>query len=209
MKAFRVMGRVLKATYDELFLCIYMSVVWWLGVVLIVTAAPATMGINHVANRVANYKRVDMGFFWDGAKQHFWQGWFTLLLLIIAPIALLLNIRFYMGMDGWLQFAAFLWAWALFFFILFAQYLFPLMWQQDEPRMGLMLRNALILMLRNPLYSILMILFMLVLAVVSVLLAVPLVLLLPAMLALAGNFSLTGLLQKDGLAPEPPEVPRP
>ena len=41
MKAFTVMGRVLKATYEELFLCVYMSVLWWLGTVLIVTAAPA------------------------------------------------------------------------------------------------------------------------------------------------------------------------
>jgi uncharacterized membrane protein YesL len=209
MKAFRVMGRVLKATYDELFLCIFMSVVWWIGIILIFTAAPATMGINHVANRIANYKRVDMDFFWAGAKQHIWQGWITLLLMLVVPAALLLNIRFYLGASGWLQIAAFLWAWALLFFLLFVQYLFPLLWQQDEPRLGLMLRNALILTLRNPLYTFLMSLFILVLTIISVLLAVPLVLLLPAMLALAGNFSLAGLLQKEGLAPEPPSVPRP
>ena len=40
MKAFTVMGRTIKAVYEELFLCVYLSLLWWLGTVLIVTAAP-------------------------------------------------------------------------------------------------------------------------------------------------------------------------
>ena len=42
MKAFTIMGRTLKAAWDELFLCVFMSVVWWVGTILILPAAPVT-----------------------------------------------------------------------------------------------------------------------------------------------------------------------
>ena len=38
MKAFLIMGRVIKATYEELFLVVGLSVAWWAGTLLIVTA---------------------------------------------------------------------------------------------------------------------------------------------------------------------------
>ena len=47
------MGRVLKATYEELFLCVMMSGLWWVGQILIITAAPATMGMHAAVNRIA------------------------------------------------------------------------------------------------------------------------------------------------------------
>ena len=68
MKAFVVMGRVLKAAYEDLFLCVFMSIAWWIGVVPVVTIPLVIMGMQNVGNRIANYKRVDNGFFWEGAR---------------------------------------------------------------------------------------------------------------------------------------------
>lgn len=205
MKAFIVMGRVLKATYEELFLCVYMSVLWWLGTILVVTAAPAMVGINHVFNQPANYKRVDSGFFWDGAKQHIGKGWILYLIMVVAPIALGFNVWFYIQGEGlWRAFAIF-WIWVFLLSLMIGQYVFPLFWQQDDKDVKMVLRNAAILAVRYPLYSFLMLLFHLLLIVLSVALTLPVLILTPAMLSLSGNFALVGALQEMDLAPQPPE----
>lgn len=206
MKAFIVMGRVFKATYEELFLCVYMSVLWWLGTVLIVTAAPAMSGINNVFNQPANYKRVDSGFFWDGAKQNIGKGWILFLILVIVPIALAFNAWFYLQGEGlWRAFAVF-WIWVFLLSLMIGQYLFPLYWQQDEKDLKMVLRNAAILAVRFPLYSFLMLIFQILLMALSIALTLPILILTPSMLSLSGNFALVGALQEMDLAPHPPET---
>jgi len=206
MKAFMVMGRVLKAAYDELFLCVFMSVVWWGGTLLVVTAAPATLGVNNVANRMANYKRVDSSFFWEAARSYMGRGWLLSLVSLLLPIIIGVSIVFYLGAAGWLRLLAFVCMWLLLFALMIGQYFFPLFWQQDEPDIRLILRNAALLALQNPLYSFLMLVFQLLLIAISIAITLPLFLLTPALIALCGNFALAGLLQEMGLAPEPPVV---
>ena len=207
MKAFVVMGRVLKAAYEDLFLCVFMSIAWWIGLLPIVTIAPVIMATNRVANRIANYKRVDNSFFWEALRQHIGRGWLMVLLTLGVPAAVVFNIWFYANSQGYLRIVGVAWLWMLLLVIMISQYFIPLFWQQDEPSIKLALRNATILALRNPLYTLLILLFQLVLLALSVGLPLPLVLLWPALAALTGNFALTGLLQEMGLAPEPPEAP--
>lgn len=206
MKAFTVMGRVLKATYEELFLCVYLSLLWWLGQLLVVTAAPAMMGINKAFNEVANYRRVDTGYFWDGAKKEVGKGWILYLLFLLVPVGIGFNFWFYIRAEGLWQAFAIFWLWAFVTVLMIGQYVFPLMWQQDEPSLKLALRNAALLVARHPLYSFLMLIFELLLLLLGVGLALPLLILTPAMLSLSGNFALNGLLQEMGMAPEPPVI---
>ncbi|MEZ4735360.1 MAG: hypothetical protein R3E79_50350 [Caldilineaceae bacterium] len=207
MKAFVVMGRILKAAYEDLFLCVFMSIAWWIGLLPLVTIAPVTMATNCVANRIANYKRVDNSFFWEGLRQHIGKGWLLMLIYLGVPAAIVFNIWFYANSQGYLRIIGVAWLWMLLLSFMISQYVFPLFWQQDEPSIKLALRNAAILALRHPLYSLLMLIFQVVLLALSVGLTLPLVLLWPALAALTGNFALAGLLQEMGLAPEPPEAP--
>lgn len=207
MKAFVVMGRVLKAAYEDLFLCVFMSIAWWIGLLPIVTIAPVTMATNRVANRIANYKRVDNSFFWEGLRQHIGRGWLLMFITLGVPAAVVFNIWFYANSQGYLRIVGVAWMWMLLLVLMISQYLFPLFWQQDEPSIKLALRNSAILALRHPLYTLLILLFQLLLLALSVGLTLPLVLLWPALTALTGNFALAGLLQEMGLAPEPPEAP--
>jgi hypothetical protein len=244
MKAFTIMGRVLKAAYDDLFLCVFLSVAWWacpivlllvigalaeygagsitafsaaLGLagiallLLLVLAAqpPVVMGIQHVANRLANYKRADSGFFWEGLRYQIRRGYLLFLACLGIPAAIAFNFVWYFNSQGWWQIISVIWLWLFLFSLMAGQYVFPLFWQQDEPNVWLAIRNALLLALQNPLYSFLMLLFQLILLLISVALTLPLILLAPALLALTGNYALTGLLQEMGLAPQPPDAPLP
>jgi uncharacterized membrane protein YesL len=206
MKAFVVMGRTLKAAYDELFLCVFLSLMWWLGTVLIVTAAPATVGLHQVANRIANYKRVDSSFFWEAARMNIGRGWLLYLINLLVPIIIVTSIFFYLGTTGWLRVLGFVCIWLFIFVLMISQYYYPLFWQQDEPDIRLILRNAVLLALQHPLYTFLMLLFQLVLIGLSVAITLPLFLLAPALIAISANFALTGMLQEMGLAPQPPQA---
>ncbi len=201
MKAFVVMGRTLKAVYDELFLCVFLSLIWWLGTVLIVTAAPATVGLHQVANRIANYKRVDSSFFWEAARMQIGRGWSLYLINLVIPIIIFTSIFFYLSTTGWLRILGFVCIWLFVFVLMISQYYFPLFWQQDEPDIRLILRNSVLLALQHPLYTFLMLLFQIVLLALSTAITLPLILLAPALIAISANFALTGMLQEIGLAP--------
>jgi uncharacterized membrane protein YesL len=206
MKAFRIMGRVFKATYEELFLVVGLSVTWWIGTLLILTAPMTTAGVQNVANRIANYKRANFDFFWSGARSHIGRGVLLFLLLVLAPPLVWFSIIFYFEQQGWLVLFGVLMAWVLLLVLAGGQYFYPLYWQQSEPNLKLVLRNGLLLAIRHPFYSLLMLLFQLLLIALSFALVVPVMLLLPGMIALTQNFALVGLLQEMDLAPQPPEM---
>lgn len=205
MKAFVVMGRTLKAVYDELFLCVFLSLIWWLGTILILPAAPATVGLHQVANRIANYKRVDSSFFWEAARMNIKRGWLLYLINLLVPIIIATSVFFYLSATGWLRILGFVCIWLFVFVLMISQYYFPLFWQQDEPDIRLILRNSVLLALQHPLYTFLMLLFQLVLLAVSIAITLPLFLLAPALIAISANFALAGMLQEVGLAPLPPQ----
>jgi protein-S-isoprenylcysteine O-methyltransferase Ste14 len=206
MKAFFIMGRVIKATYEELFLVVGLSVAWWAGTLLIVTAPMTTAGVQNVANRIANYKRSNFDFFWSGARTHIGRGVLLFFILLLAPPLVVFSINFYFQQQGWLVLFGILMAWVLLILLMGGQYFFPLFWQQNEPDLKLIVRNGLLISVRHPLYSILMLLFQGVLIALSFVLVVPVMLLLPGMIALSQNFALVGLLQEMDLAPQPPEM---
>ena len=115
MKAFVVMGRTLNAAYDDLFLCVFLSIMWWIGTILILPAAPATAGLHYVANRIANYKRVDTSFFWEGARMYIGRGWLLYLINLLLPVIILTSIVFYLGTTGWLRVLGFICIWLFIF----------------------------------------------------------------------------------------------
>jgi hypothetical protein len=209
MKAFIVMGRSLKALYDELFLWVWLSVLWWVGTFLIVTAAPVTLGLHRAANRVANYKRVDSGFFYESARSHIGGGWLLYALTILMFVGVVLNIAFYLNSPAsWMQLVGIIFIWILILLLMASQYFFPFFWQQDEPSIKLVLRNALLLAIRYPLYTFLMLVFQILLILISFVTVLPIFLLMPAAVVVSANFALVGLLQEMGLAAQPPEIDR-
>ena len=206
MKAFTIMGRTIKGAYEEFFLVVGLSLVFWAGTLLVITAPMTWAGIHLVGNRIANYRRVNFSFFWEGAKQHIGRGVLLWLLVVLAPPIMVSSVNFYLSNGGWMVVPGFVTLWLLVLALLAGQYFSPLFWQQTEPAITLILRNGLLLVLRHPLYSFLMLLFQILLIVVSVLLVVPLLLLLPGLLILSHNYALVGLLQEMDLAAEPPEM---
>lgn len=208
MKAFPIMWRIIKAAYEDLFLVVGISVLWWAGVVLVVTAGPATAGLHAAANRLANYRRSATEFFWSEAKRYPVKAWIMLGTILISFVLIAFNIWFYTNSTDWLRVVSIVWWWIMLFYLMLAQYLFPLLCQQDEPNIRTAMRNAVVLTLRAPLYTLFALLFQIALFALCAALLAPVILLMPGLLALSSNFFLTGLLEEMGLT-EPPPQPAP
>lgn len=205
MNAFRIMGRVFKALYEELFPMLGFSALWWASLLLVLPAGAATGGLQAVANRMANYKRIDSSYFWGAVRSSWLRSTITFWLLLLVPIMMWASILFYLWGEGWMPMLGVALGWVLLLTLMVGQYVFPFLWQQDEPNLRMALKNGLVLAIRSPLYSILMVAFQTLLIIVSTLLVIT-ILVLPALIALSGNFALTGLLQEMELAPQPPEI---
>jgi len=201
-----MMWRVLKAAWEDLFTLVAVSALWWAGVLLIVTAAPATLGLNAVTNRFANYKRSGTEFFWSEAKRYPGKAWILFGTMLVVLVLIVFNLWFYANSQGWWRYISVVWFWVLLFYLMAAQYLFPLLCQQDAPEIRTALRNAAVLSLRAPLYAFLALLFQLLLLVLCSLLLAPIILLWPGLASLSANIFLVGLLQEMGLAEQPPVV---
>lgn len=194
-----------QSAYEELFLCVGMSLLWWAGLFLVVTGAPATMGIDMSptdrqtinGQTVVSFGKAHASIC---ARVSFSSGFRSLChphlpsMFGSMPIVKAGSVS-----SRWSGFGFYYW-------LLISQYLFPLFWQQDEPNIRLAFRNAALLTAKYPLYSLLLFLFQILLIFICVAVVLPLPLLLPAMIALAQNFGTLGLLQEMGLAPEPPEA---
>ncbi len=208
MKAFPVIIRIFKSVYEELFLCVAVSLLWWVGVLLIVPAGPVTLGLHSVANRAANYRRTSLDFFWAEARAHPGRSWGMLGLLLLVAALISSNIYFYgLNQAGWARVVTVAWLWVALFYLLMAQYLFPLFCQQSDRRIRTAARNAALLAVRSPIYSLVALLFQLLLIGLCLALFLPALLLMPALIALSSNFFLTGLLQEMGMADAPPAAP--
>ncbi len=204
MKAFVAVGRALRALYDDLFAYMWLSLLWWLGLVLVLPAGPATLALQRVANRSANYKRVDTSDFLPTMRQNIWPSWLLFGGNLLALVGVVVNIFFYLSRPGWSLIAAIVWGWVLILMLLMGQFLLPLFWQQDDRRPLLVVRNAVILSFRRPLFSLLLLLLQLILLTISAIIPIFLVLTTPAMIALIGNFGMAYLLQEMDMAPLPP-----
>ncbi len=235
MKAFRVIWRAIRLVYEDLLLYVVLSALWWLGaapllfavyaffqalgtglalwwagvllgILLSPLSSAATVGLHRVANRAANYRRIGSSFFWEGARRYLLKGWILYVGNGLLVAGVLFNTRFYLASAPlWMRVIGIAWIWALLLVLMLGQYTFPLLWQQDEPHLGLILRNALILAMRSPLYSFILLVYQLLVIVASVIFPLLLFLITPALIAVTANVALVTLLQEMGLAPPPPE----
>lgn len=234
MKAFSVLWTSIKTIYDELFLYVWLSMLWWAGPVLSVSAGagldaltggsarllvsgitglllfltmpPLTAALYRVANRSANYRRVDSSFFWEVVRKPPLQAWLLLLVILVMVGGLAINIRFYFSFANWVQALGVLFIWILLLALMAGQFLYTLYWQQDADNRGLRLlvRNAFVLAVRFPLHSVLLLVLQAVMLILFSLLAIPLFLFGPALVAVMSNTGMVSMLQEMGLAPPPP-----
>ena len=171
---FRVFWEALKGLWEELFLLILMNIVTVLLALPVVTFPPALAGLWNAANLVAKGKSIHWSDYFEGFRNYFWKAWKLALLDILVAVIVFTNIRFYT--PGIAPFkispTLSLWLQALFvgiasLWLVIQVYPMALLLEQEDQRLRVALRNAAVLFVANPGFTIVLVVLLLVVAAVS------------------------------------------
>jgi uncharacterized membrane protein YesL len=149
MAAWHLLGETL--IHDIRFTGIYLvgfNLLWVLCSVPIITLPPATAALYVVTQQLAKRQRVSHNDFFRAMLKYAVVSWRWGLLNIAAVLVLWTNFWFFSRLD-----AAFLNALVLglgLAWLLIQMYCFPILLEQQQPSVRQALRNALVLCLRHP-----------------------------------------------------------
>lgn len=151
---FRLFWSWLVDSFYVFFDLLVINLLWLVSCLPLVTAPSATLALFYAANQAARGLPGGWGAFWHGFRRDFrlslrWGLLNAALLLVLAS-----NVIFYGRFEEtigslarWGQgfFASLVWVWGLV-----QLYALPLLMEQDDRRLRLALRNSLVLVGRNP-----------------------------------------------------------
>jgi uncharacterized membrane protein YesL len=143
-----------------------------LGIFLIVLMTigpnPAASGIHLWANRLVKEERVEFSLFWDGLRTYLWKSIRLFLISLIGFSLLFVNAFFYLRSDvAALQLFGIVWLYAIYFWTSMQIYQLPLLIEQEDKRLWLVLRNSFFLSLSNFLTTFVVVVICTILTVIS------------------------------------------
>jgi uncharacterized membrane protein YesL len=216
MRAFLVTWRSLLSVYNELFLLIGMSLLWWLtggfflalavlvgwpmlyiggpwwlAPIIAIPVGPATAALAHVTHRVARELRADRSFFFEGFREYWKRALGVSAILAVVTSVLTLNLLFYVSRpEPFVQALSLLFILLIVYWFSVQIYAFPILVGMKEPSVLGTIKMALVMAFANPLFSVLLVVIAALLTGLSIVLAVLVVLIWPAMMLLLGSHSL-------------------
>jgi len=200
--ALRVFREALRDTCDELFLLVLMNLVTVLLMLPVVTAPPALAALWAVGNRVARGEAAGWGDYFRAFCEHFGRAWAVAGLHLVALAGVGTNLWFYTPGNNpfnlspqlslYIQAA---WGGMGILWLLFSQYLFPLILEQEDQRLRVALRNAAVLLATRPGFSATLLALTILVGLVSALFTVPWLVITLAFLSVLTNDAVLRLLK--------------
>lgn len=127
----------------------------------ILAGGPAMAGVHCLTNPIPHEKRIEFSYFWEGFKRYYLKSWQILGLWVGGTVIMATNIWFYrMWWQQGTQIAivpVILFLWITVLWLAIEPYLFPLLLEQEDKRVLLIFKNAILLALANPGFTVLLI----------------------------------------------------
>lgn len=193
--AFQTIFATFRDLWDEMFILIVCNLLWTLAVIPVVTLPAATGAIFYLTHRIASGRAVSLADFKHGFRAYFRQSSLLGLLSVLVILILSVNFTFYGRFSGMpFRLIQVMFVYLLGIWLLMQLYMFPLLLEQEMPSLRLAGRNALVLVMRHPVFSMIIGMTALVIIVLSAVLTLPVLILLTSTLALLGNRAVLALL---------------
>ncbi len=132
-----------------------------LTLIAILAGGPAMAGVHNLTNPIPHERRIEFSYFWEGFRRYYLKSWQTLGLWVVGVVTLAVNIWFYrMWWQQGTQIAivpVILFLWIMVLWLGIQPYLFPLLMEQEDKRVLLVFKNAILLALVNPGFTVLVI----------------------------------------------------
>lgn len=178
VRAFRAFWRAVKDIFDEFLLMAICNVLWSLislpllvvsnilllttgvwpaiavGLLAVLPLAPATAGFYVIAQRTTEGRVSKVGDFFAGMRRYALPAWRTLGVWAIGLVIILVDLSFYMGVDNFIgSLILGLWFYLLVVWLGLLIYIFPLMLLQERPDLRTIARNALLMTVGRPIFT--------------------------------------------------------
>ncbi|MEX2540991.1 MAG: hypothetical protein WD314_04255 [Trueperaceae bacterium] len=157
MSAFPVFVRALGDWWRDWVNMAMLNLAWMLCWLTVILGPPATFVAYRVANDFAHERTLYPRELAGMLRRYFLVSWAWFLLQLVVVVAVLLNLHFYGSLNsrlgGALQGATLVVAGV---WLLLQMYALPYLMEQGRPGLRLALRNALLTVLANPLYALVM-----------------------------------------------------
>jgi len=196
MKAFKVFWSSLGSFYYDMGTLALGNLIYLVLTASVVAAGPALAGLYDLTAQVNAGEYPSFRTFLASTRRYFWQGWLVAGAAFVLSLLLLSNIFFYLNLTYPWQLLAIVWFYVFLFWLGMLNYLLPLLIQQQDKRLRNLLRIAAILVLAQPVYTLIMLLLQALILVLSLILVLPLFLFTFSFLALYQNKALEALLEQ-------------
>ena len=185
------------------YIYVWANLLWIALTLLIITAPAAWAGLMILAHRSHTRLQVNLDDFWDGFKRYFWRATLNGILTLLVFVVNLSNLITYTPVDWFGNLIAMVWFLALIIWIGIQLYLWILIEEMERPSLFQAYRNAFIMVIRNPVFTLILIIVVMLVMIISVTLPPLLILLMgSAMAILAAGGALDCLDQAGYTNPE-------
>jgi uncharacterized membrane protein YesL len=193
---FAILWKSVVNVYDDLFPMVGMNLLWlvisipialviWgvfilvhvpgdLAVLLamlvaVLAPSPASVGIHNYANLLVKEERVEFELFWTGLRTYWRRSLALLAIAVVVAAVLGVNIVFYFLTESTiLRVFAILWVYAMALWFIMVLYMNPLLIEQENKSIKLILRNAFVLALDNLIPSLVLLIVLVLVSVLSI-----------------------------------------
>lgn len=160
------------------------NVIWFLASLPLITLPSATIALYVVAQKISYRRAASVGDFFAAMREYWWISWRWMLISVVAAAIMAVNVLFYRSWDNAVGLVLIgLWIGIALIWGVVQLYVIPILLEQDRPFVRTALRNALVLSLRHPFYTMTCALWAGFLSVISVILPFLWAMLTPALLA--------------------------
>ncbi len=206
--AFRVLWQAIRDFYDEMFVMVGANLLWVVMAIPVVTIPLGNAGMMYLTNQIAHHKSIEFRMFFQGIKEYWAKSYLLALLNVLAAVLFYANMRFYGQMNAsWASVIQGLFVGLFVIWCLIQIYVFPMLMEQQEPRLLLALRNAAFLAFASPIPTIVLAVLLIVVAALCIGLAFLFAVAMMAVICLAANGAVLKLLIHHGIRKPPEEVP--
>lgn len=196
--ALRVVRAAIVDLWDSVFLVVFCSLVWLFLVLLIIPGPPATLALFDMADRIARREHLlEFRDYLRAVWQRFGVGWRwgAVNLLVVAVVLIDIRVVPRMVSPTVAVYLQLFFTMALALWIVVNWYALAFLFQQKEASLRQALRNGVVLLLQNPLFTLVLVVITAVLIGLSLVLVIVNLLFSPMLVALISTHAVLNRLE--------------
>lgn len=168
--ALKILFLSLRDTWLDLWSVLVCNIVWLIANLLIIPGPPVTLALFYYANQTAHEETVNVTDFFKAIPRYWWIGWRWGILNLIVLVVLVGDVILtsYQSQTPSAVFFSGIYFTIVAFWLLLQIFTLPFLLEQEEPSVVQALKNGVLMIGKNPFFSLSLIFLLLITLAVGV-----------------------------------------